>query len=69
MTNHTFSKKKDGAYLFPEYIRDDGIYIILSTDRKVNGTWKRVYVVKDNDHHEVGIFKTLKEAKEKFSNI
>ena len=59
---HNF-KKVTEVYLNPTYIMDDGKYKILSRDRKFGDSYKRVYIVMDENDKEVTYFNKLKEAK------
>ena len=62
-----FNKVKN-VYMFSKYVREDGKYTITSEDRRINGTYKSVFVVRDESGNEIDILKRLKEAKEKYSN-
>lgn len=61
-------KKVPNEYLFSKYTREDGKYTITSKDRKINGTYKNVFVVTDSNGNEVAVFNRLKEAKAAFEN-
>ncbi len=60
-------KKVPNDYLFSKYVREDGKYIIESEDRKINGTWKNVFIVTDENGKEIEVFRRLKDAKEKYA--
>lgn len=60
-------KKDKNVYMFSKYVREDGKYTITSTDRKINGTWKSVFVVSDEEEQEIDCLARLKDAKEKYS--
>ena len=60
-------KKVPNDYLFSKYVREDGKYTIESEDRKINGTWKNVFVVTNENGEEIEICKRLKDAKEKYA--
>ena len=59
---HNF-KKVTEVYLNSTYIRNDGKHKILSRDRKIGNSYKRVYIVRDENDNEVTFFYKLKEAK------
>jgi hypothetical protein len=61
-----FTKVKN-AYMFSKYVREDGKYTITSTDRRINGTLKGVFVVTDENDTEVDVMMKLKDAKAKYS--
>lgn len=63
MTIHKFHKTNEGVYLSPVYVRDDGKFKIASVDRRVCGTWKRVFEVADEAGEVVVTFPRLKDAK------
>lgn len=63
-----FNKVKN-VYMFSKYVREDGKYTIESVDRKINGTWKNVFVVTNENGEEIEILKRLKDAKEKYTNL
>lgn len=62
-------KKVPNVYMFSKYVREDGKYIIESEDRKINGTWKNVFVVTNENGEEIETMKRLKDAKEKYANM
>ena len=63
-------KKVPNNYLFSKFVREDGKYTIESEDIKTSrGGYKNVFIVYDSDGNKVEIFKRLKDAKEKYSNL
>lgn len=60
-------KKVQNVAFFSKYVREDGKYTIVSKDRKINGTFKSVFVVYDEHENEIDVLKRLKDAKEKYS--
>lgn len=60
-------KKVKNVFMFSKFVREDGKYTIESKDRKVNGTYKPVFVVTDENGVEVDVMKRLKDAKEKYA--
>ncbi|MBQ1292586.1 MAG: hypothetical protein IIY21_00990 [Clostridiales bacterium] len=61
-------KKVSNVYLFSKYIREDGKYTIIATDRENNrGTLRTVFVVYDENGNEIDEVAKLKDAKEKYS--
>lgn len=62
-------KKVPNVYMFSKYIREDGKYIIESEDIKINGKYKAVFTVRDNEGNVIEYCKRLKEAKEKYANL
>lgn len=60
-------KKDKNVYMFSRYVREDGKYTITSTDRKINGTWKNIFVIADEEGKEIDCMSRLKDAKEKYS--
>ena len=61
-------KKVSNVYLFSKYIREDGKYMIIATDRENNrGTLRTVFVVYDENGNEIDEVAKLKDAKEKYS--
>lgn len=63
MTIHKFRKTSNGVYLSPVYVRDDGKFKIASVDRRIDGTFKRVFEVTDNSGAVVCTFQRLRDAK------
>lgn len=63
---HTFKKIPGTVYLFPVYVRDDGKYTISSVDRRVSGTYRRVFEVSDSSGSVVSTFSRLRDAKASF---
>ena len=64
MKIHKFCKSSaDGVYLSPVYVREDGKYKIASVDRRICGTWKRVFEVTNEAGEVVGRLPRLRDAK------
>lgn len=59
-------KKVQNVAFFSKYVREDGKYTIVSKDRKINGTFKCVFVVYDEHENEIDVLPRLKDAKEKY---
>lgn len=60
-----FKKIPNIAY-FSKYIREDGRITITSVDRKINGTWKNVFEVADENGTVIDTLPRLKDAKAKY---
>lgn len=63
-----FKKQPNVAY-FSKYTREDGEFSITSVDRRINGTWKNVFEVKDKYGNVIDTLPRLKDAKAKYSEI
>lgn len=62
-------KKVPNVYMFSKYVREDGKYTIESEDIKINGKYKPVFTVSDDQGNVIEHCKRLKEAKEKYANL
>lgn len=60
-------KKAQNVFAFSKYVREDGKYTIESVDRKINGTFKNVFEVTDENGNVIDTLKRLKDAKEKYA--
>lgn len=60
-------KKVPNVYMFSKYVREDGKYTIESVDRRINGTWKNVFEVSDENGIVIDTLPRLKDAKTKYA--
>jgi hypothetical protein len=61
-----FNKVANVAF-FSKYTREDGKITIESKDIEINGHYKNVFIVTDENNKQIDICNKLKEAKEKYS--
>ena len=61
-------KKVKNVYMFSKYIREDGKFTIASVDRKINGTYKNVFEVSNENDEVIDTLFRLKDAKAKYEN-
>ncbi len=61
-------KKVEHIPFFSKYVREDGKFTIIATDRyNSRGTLRTVFVVYDEQDNEIDEVAKLKDAKEKYS--
>lgn len=61
-------KKQPNVAFFSKYVREDGKIAITSVDRQINGTWKNVFEVTDEDGAVIDVLPRLKDAKAKYES-
>lgn len=59
-------KKQPNVAFFSRYVREDGKITITSVDRQINGTWKNVFEVTDENGAVIDVLPRLKDAKAKY---
>lgn len=61
-------KKQPNVAFFSKYVREDGKITITSVDRQINGTWKNVFEVTNEDGAVIDVLPRLKDAKAKYES-
>mgnify|MGYP004670640061 CR=1 FL=1 len=61
-------KKQPNVAFYSKYVREDGKITITSVDRQINGTWKNVFEVADEDGVVIDVLPRLKDAKAKYES-
>lgn len=63
-----FKKVKNIAF-FSKYVREDGKFTITSVDRNINGSYKNVFEVTDENRKLIDTLLRLKDAKALYADI
>lgn len=63
-----FKKVKNIAF-FSKYVREDGKFTITSVDRNINGSYKNVFEVTDENGKLIDTLLRLKDAKALYADI
>lgn len=63
-----FNKVKNIAF-FSKYVREDGKFTITSVDRNINGSYKNVFEVTDENGKLIDTLPRLKDAKALYADI
>lgn len=62
-------KKVKNIVFFSKYVREDGKFTITSVDRNINGSYKNVFEVTDENGKLIDTLLRLKDAKALYADI